>query len=171
MTTTCIDPTAISEGDLIRYVDGEAEPAIGDHVRWCPACACWAGYHSAERSPAPGNPAPSRWPSEALGFAAIGPSPLAQSSCPPHLPQNLAPGLCADVPHWGQRRTELVSLSMHSFSFRSVFSQLALCAAPPSLKDAPPFGSDSRTSTIVLVLPSDVNLYVVSIHAPERQIS
>jgi hypothetical protein len=39
MTTTCINPTAISDGDLIRYVDGEAEAAVVDHVRRCPACA------------------------------------------------------------------------------------------------------------------------------------
>jgi hypothetical protein len=39
MSRTCIDPSAISEGDLIRYVDGEAGEAIIEHVRRCPACA------------------------------------------------------------------------------------------------------------------------------------
>jgi hypothetical protein len=28
MTETCIDPSAITDGDLIRYVDGEAEDAV-----------------------------------------------------------------------------------------------------------------------------------------------
>ena len=39
MTKTCIDPSAITEGDLIRFVDGEAEDAIVDHVEQCPSCA------------------------------------------------------------------------------------------------------------------------------------
>ena len=39
MTTVCIDPSAISDGDLMRYVDGLAEAAVVDHVRRCPACA------------------------------------------------------------------------------------------------------------------------------------
>ena len=39
MNETCIDPSAISEGDLMRYIDGEAEETIVDHVRRCPACA------------------------------------------------------------------------------------------------------------------------------------
>jgi hypothetical protein len=38
MSRTCIDPSAICEGDLIRYVDGEAEDTIVDHIHRCPAC-------------------------------------------------------------------------------------------------------------------------------------
>jgi anti-sigma factor RsiW len=39
MERTCIDPTAIREGDLVAYVDGEAEEAVVRHFHQCPACA------------------------------------------------------------------------------------------------------------------------------------
>jgi anti-sigma factor RsiW len=37
--TECIDPTQIEEGDLIAYVDGEAEERVVEHIARCPACA------------------------------------------------------------------------------------------------------------------------------------
>jgi hypothetical protein len=37
--TECIDPTQIKEGDLIAYVDGEADDRVIEHVASCPACA------------------------------------------------------------------------------------------------------------------------------------
>ncbi len=34
----CINPALIEGGDLIAYVDGEAEPALRAHIDSCPAC-------------------------------------------------------------------------------------------------------------------------------------
>ncbi len=36
--TECIDPTAIEEGDLMAYLEGEAVPRVREHVERCPAC-------------------------------------------------------------------------------------------------------------------------------------
>lgn len=36
---SCIDPRLIKEGDLIAYVDGEAEGWLREHVDCCPTCA------------------------------------------------------------------------------------------------------------------------------------
>ena len=38
----CIAPTEIMEGDLLAYLDGEASPAVVEHVRRCAACAAQA---------------------------------------------------------------------------------------------------------------------------------
>ena len=35
----CINPSEISEGDLLSYVDGQAPAAVLAHVHMCPACA------------------------------------------------------------------------------------------------------------------------------------
>lgn len=36
--TRCIDPTAIEEGDLMAYLEGEADQRVREHVERCPAC-------------------------------------------------------------------------------------------------------------------------------------
>ena len=36
---TCIRPGAVSQEDLIAYVDGEASPGVVAHVQSCAACA------------------------------------------------------------------------------------------------------------------------------------
>jgi anti-sigma factor RsiW len=37
--TKCIEPSQIKEGDLMAYVEGEADGRVRDHVGRCPACA------------------------------------------------------------------------------------------------------------------------------------
>jgi hypothetical protein len=55
MTKTCIDPSAITEGDLIRFVDGEAEDAIVDHVGVLVVKGRkYTTFHPPERSYSPG---------------------------------------------------------------------------------------------------------------------
>jgi hypothetical protein len=35
----CINPTLVEEGDLIAFVNGEADKPVNEHVSHCPACA------------------------------------------------------------------------------------------------------------------------------------
>lgn len=39
----CIDPAAITPGDLMAYADGEAPPGVAAHVAQCPFCAVESG--------------------------------------------------------------------------------------------------------------------------------
>ena len=34
----CLNPALIEDGDLMAYVDGEADPWVGKHIESCPAC-------------------------------------------------------------------------------------------------------------------------------------
>ena len=42
MTTQCINPSEIREGDLLAYTEGEADPQVADHIRRCAHCAALA---------------------------------------------------------------------------------------------------------------------------------
>jgi hypothetical protein len=44
--TDCINPTEIQEGDLLAYAEGEASPAVQDHVQRCAHCAERAAVYS-----------------------------------------------------------------------------------------------------------------------------
>ena len=37
--TECTDPAAIKEGDLMAYLEGDADERVREHVERCPACA------------------------------------------------------------------------------------------------------------------------------------
>lgn len=39
MKESCIDPTAIQEGDLLAYVEDTADDTVTQHIQQCPACA------------------------------------------------------------------------------------------------------------------------------------
>ncbi len=43
MTSTgCIDPRAVTPEAIMSFVDGEAPPAVADHIRRCPSCGAEA---------------------------------------------------------------------------------------------------------------------------------
>jgi hypothetical protein len=44
--TECINPTEIQEGDWLAYAEGEANPAVQDHVQRCAYCAERAAVYS-----------------------------------------------------------------------------------------------------------------------------